>query len=346
MRIVLSIVVAAALAWAGYWFIGAQAVVRGVTTAQTRAEDAGLTLRFTPEINGFPNRFDLTLNDPAFRDPASGIGWQAAFLQLFALSYQPHKLIAVWPNAQTLWVDGREIAIASSDMRASAALRPLPSLPLEQLIFIAEGLQIGPEGAGLRMDTLRLALRDGASYEGGDGAGDGASYDLGAEILGLVPDPALTAPVLARLPEGAALPGRIERAHVEARVTLDRPLDRAALQLWTDRATPPRPQEIRLDRARLLWGGLEMIASGTLTLGAGGVLAGRIDTQTTGWQAIAPLAEAAGLIRPETAQTFANALQVLASLSQPPERLDLPLILQDGRISFGPLDLGPAPRLR
>lgn len=345
MRILLWVVVAAALAWAGYWFFGAQALTRALATAQTRAESAGLVLRLNPEVNGFPNRFDLTLTDPLFRDPASGIGWRAPFLQIFALSYQPHKVIAVWPGQQTLTADGREIAVTSSDMRASAAVRPLPSLPLEQVIFIAEGLHIGPEGGGLRMDTLRLALRDSTGSGAASDGADAASYDLGAEVLGLAPNPALTGPVLARLPEGAALPGRIARAHLQASVTLDRPLDRAALQRWTDRAAAPRPQVIELRSASLSWGDLKITASGRLTVGADGVLAGQIDTRTLGWRAIAPLAEATGLIRPEVSQTFANALKVLAEMSEPPDRLDLPLILQDGRMSFGPLDLGPAPRL-
>ena len=338
MRIVLWVLVAATLAWAGYWFIGARTVMRGVTVAQTRAEDAGLTLRFTPEVNGFPYRFDLTLSNPVFRDPASGVGWQAPFLQLFALSYQPHRVMAVWPDTQTLTVAGGQIAVASTDMRSSAALRPRPALPLDKVIFVAEGLRIGPEGAGLAVDTLRLALRDA-------GGGD-AIYVLGAEVLGLVPDPALRRPVLARMPEGTALPDRLDRVYLDARIALGRPLDRNALQNWTDRAEPPRLQDIRLRSARVVWGELEMAASGTLTVGTDGLLSGRIDTQTTGWQVITPLAVAAGLIRPEVAQTFTNALRVLADLSEPPARLDLPLILQDGRMSFGPLDLGPAPRLR
>lgn len=337
MRLLLWITVVAALAWAGYWFVGARAVTQGLTVVQTQAEDTGLTLRFTPEINGFPNRFDLTLTDPLFRDPASGIGWQAPFLQLFMLSYQPHRLIAVWPDTQTLTVGGQQIAITSTDMRASAALRPRPSLPLDQVIFIAQALRIGPEGAGLGLDTLRLALRD---------AGGDAGYDLGAEVLGLAPDPALLGAVLASLPQGTALPDRLDRLHLDARVALDRLLDRIALQRWTDRAEAPRLTEINLKEARLVWGGLEMTASGTLTVGTDGVLSGQIDTQTTGWQVITPLAVAGGLVRPEVAETFANALRVLAGLSEPINRLDAPLILQDGRMSFGPLDLGPAPRLR
>lgn len=337
MRLLLWITVAAALGWAGYWFVGAQAVMRGLTAAQTSAKDTGLTLNFTPEINGFPNRFDLTLTDPQFRDPASGIGWQAPFLQLFMLSYQPHRVIAVWPDAQTLTVAGRQIAVASTDMRASVALRPRASLPLDQMIFIAEGVRIGPGGEGPGLDTLRLALRD---------AGGDARYDLGAEVLGLAPDPVLMGPILARLPQGTTLPDRLDRLHLDARIRLDRPLDRAALQRWTDRADAPRLTAISLQSARLVWGRLEMTASGTLNVGADGVLSGQIDTQTTGWKVITPLAVAAGLIRPEVSETFANALRVLAGLSEPGDRLDAPLILQGGRMTFGPLDLGPAPRLR
>jgi len=54
---------------------------------------------------------------------------------------------------------------------------------------------------------------------------------------------------------------------------------------------------------------------------------------------------AAGLIKPEVAPTWVNVFALLAAQTGDPEDLDLPLVFAKGRMSLGPLPLGPAPRM-
>jgi hypothetical protein len=56
------------------------------------------------------------------------------------------------------------------------------------------------------------------------------------------------------------------------------------------------------------------------------------------------LGVALGLIRPETAPTVERAGESLARIGGNAEVLTLPLVFAGGRMSLGPIPLGPAPR--
>jgi hypothetical protein len=74
----------------------------------------------TIETRGFPSRFDTTINTLELADPRTGWAWSAPFFQVFALSYKPNHIIAVWPNEQTIATPLARANITAEDMRASA----------------------------------------------------------------------------------------------------------------------------------------------------------------------------------------------------------------------------------
>lgn len=78
MRVILWLGLGLGVAWGGYWFVGSRAVEFQVTAIIADARNQGFEATTSAiSVAGFPNRFDLTLTDPHFRDPASGWGWQA-----------------------------------------------------------------------------------------------------------------------------------------------------------------------------------------------------------------------------------------------------------------------------
>lgn len=338
MRILLALMMLASALWGGYWFVGSRALIHRINAAQAKAQAAGLTAEFDADVMGFPNRFDLTLNNPILKDPASGVGWRAPFFQLFALSYQPHKMIAVWPHRQVVTTGFEDITVSSNDMRASFAVRPTTALPLDRAIFVAENLTLAAGSNAAGMKTLRLALRAVDDQP--------STYDLGAEITGFRPDPRYLAAILAGLPANQPMPDTIDTLHLDGLLGLDHPLDRFAAQDAARNRALPAPRSFTIRNARLIWGNLDMTATGTLAIGPDGQLSGRIDMRATGWQVLPSLATAAGLISADVAPTYANALQMLAGLSPPFDRVEVPLTLSDGQMRLGPLPLGPAPRLR
>jgi hypothetical protein len=58
-----------------------------------------------------------------------------------------------------------------------------------------------------------------------------------------------------------------------------------------------------------------------------------------------PVLVAAGLITADAAPTVTRALELLVQQGNDPSVLTLPLAFQQGRMSLGPLPLGPAPFL-
>jgi hypothetical protein len=63
------------------------------------------------------------------------------------------------------------------------------------------------------------------------------------------------------------------------------------------------------------------------------------------WRRLLEMAVGTGLIAEVIHPTLERALELMAGLNGPPDTLDAPLTFQSGFVSFGPIPLGPAPRL-
>ncbi|HSG55364.1 MAG TPA: DUF2125 domain-containing protein, partial [Paracoccaceae bacterium] len=85
--------------------------------------------------------------------------------------------------------------------------------------------------------------------------------------------------------------------------------------------------------------------TGLLDVAPDGEVSGRIDLKAVNWRRMLEIARATGLVPQATAQTYENALEILAGLSGDPDTLDLPVTFRNGRFSVGPIPFGPAPRL-
>ena len=128
MRKLLWLVLIAAFAWSAYWFIGARTSERAMIGWLEDRRAEGWQVEYSDlSLRGYPNRFDTTLTDLVLTDPETGVSWRAPFFQIFALSYQPKHLIAVWPNEQTIATPYQTISITSEKMSASLVIDELGS---------------------------------------------------------------------------------------------------------------------------------------------------------------------------------------------------------------------------
>jgi hypothetical protein len=91
------------------------------------------------------------------------------------------------------------------------------------------------------------------------------------------------------------------------------------------------------------WGQLAATAKGVIEADGNGFAAGNVTVEVTNWDRLPAILVAAGLVKPEVAPTIARGMQALASQTPELTVLSLTLVLQDGRMSFGPFPLGPAP---
>ena len=119
MRLLLAVIVIAALGWSAYWVIGQRGLEQGLADwFEARRAEGWVAETSDLRVRGFPNRFDTGFSDLLLADPETGLAWEAPYFQLSALSYRPNHVIAVWPEEQR-----------SRPRRRNSALRPATCAP-------------------------------------------------------------------------------------------------------------------------------------------------------------------------------------------------------------------------
>ena len=333
LRFLTTVIIIAAAAWAGYWFIGQTGVQTGFTKwfEQRRAE--GWMADYTDlTVQGFPNRFDTVITGLTLADPDTGLAWNAPQFQINALSYRPNHVIAVWPATQRLSTPLEKYSVESNDMRASLVLDRSTALTVQRTTLTAEQLAIRPEAEGeaTSVQALRLAA-DHVPLK------NLATYRLGLAADGLAPALSWRDSVdpTGRLPE------TFDALSMDMTVTFDKPWDRTAIE---DARPQPRQIDIRLAEAR--WGQLELQVAGEMEVDSTGHPTGDIMIKARNWRDILELAVNAGAMPKGMADTVGDGLGLIAQMAGNPTTLDIPLGLRNGRVFLGPVPIGPAPNLR
>lgn len=327
MRALTAVVVILAAIWGGYWFVGSSALENGADGWFQAQNDAGMiATRDNLNVAGFPNRFDLTVEGLHLADPATGVGWRAPLLRLFSLSYTPWHWIAALPPTQVIELPEETLTITSTDLRGSLVLVPGTALALDRIAVTGEAVAVSSSlGWTLGAKSLALHTRQDVAAH---------AHEVDLAITDFAPDPALVAAL-----GGRGLPAVMEAVHLNAVLGFSAPLDRFAAE------TRPSLTSLSIKEGLIRWGGIAVHASGSIAPDANGTAAGRIDLRIEDWRSVLAVAQAMGLVTPEVAPTWEKALGLLAQQSGNPDVLDLPLTMQDGRMSLGFLPLGPAPRL-
>ena len=320
------VVLVLGIVWGGYWVAGSIALQKGAEAWFAGQVADGRTATASKiEVHGFPNRFDLTVTDVHLADPVSGFGWDAPFAQVFSMTWKPWHLIAALPNTQTITLPDQQIGLASTKMQGSLKLVPGTALALDSVVVDGVDL-VATSSLGWVLAAARaeLATRQDVSVSNG--------HEVNLTVTGLVPDAALMA--------GAGdLPTTIETAQIDLVAGFTAPIDRFA------GAAKPQLAALTLKDGQVRWGDLVITVKGAVVADADGLAEGRVDIHIENWRKLLPPAVAIGLIKAEVAPTVENMMQMLAQQSGDGTTLDLPLVMKAGRMSLGPIPLGPAPRM-
>lgn len=317
MRILLALAISATLGWGGYWFAGSRTLDAAVS-ATLQGNPAFSVQSY--EVRGFPNRFDLTLTEP--RLTMEGLEWRAPFVQLFALTYRPHHLIAVFPHDQGFVLNGVAGTLTTTDLRASLVMRAETSLPLERVVMVAQGPALAFDGQTHRADAVRFATR----------ALSATRHELALEAEVLFPDPAF----VALLDPSGQLPRRLDVLRLLAEVDVTRPLDRALLD-----GQGVAVSDLALTGLRAAWDGVDIDITGRLSADAQGRATGDVLVTVTGWEALLAQLQAAGT---EVPTMFTSALRAMAD-PDTPERVEIPLRVRAGMVQLGAFSLLELPPL-
>ena len=342
MRKLLFLMVALVALWSGYWFVGSNAVRDGVNKWFADAAAQGLVAENTGvTVAGYPNRFDLTVEGLHLAGLDETVGWEAPFVQVFAMTWKPWHIIAAFPPEQQVFIPDQVVTLGSEGLRASVRAKPALELPLAAVILETNRLT-ARSTAGWTVAAGRSAASISADEEV-PGAGDAANtYVLSLDAAEVTPDPGFLARVKAvTIPDlpPSDLPGMMDQLRSSVFLTLSAPLDRHAGQ------AKPYLTKVEISQLAFGWGKLALTAKGLVEADDQGFAAGEITVEVTNWDRLPALLVAAGAVKPEMAPTIARGMQALASQSSDLAVLTLTLKLTDGQMSFGPFPLGPAPRM-
>ena len=321
-----------ALIWGGFWLAGSYGAKTGFTAwFEDRRADGWVAEYDDLSVSGFPNRIDTTFTNITLADPETGVAWEAPFFQLFALTYKPHHLIAVWPNEQTLAVPTEKLSLKSEDMRASLVLEPGTDLALDRInididkLAVTSSLDWTLTAAGIDLALLRQPSPD---------ATPNAAYRLALRATDLAP------PAAFLIPSEIDLPRTFEVFQADLEATFDRPWDLSAIE-----DSRPQPTKLDLKRADIVWGDIKFNAAGQVSVDSLGYPTGDITIRLVNWKDMIAVARESDRISPAVIDAAEQALTFVAGLSGNRNQLDIPLTFKGGTTRFGPIPLGPAPRL-
>jgi hypothetical protein len=330
MRKLLYLPVVLALLWAGYWVIGALAMDRAVSGwLAARESDGWVANASDVSITGFPSRFVTTVSDIELADPGTGVAWSAPEFRFESRSIRPNEITAIWPEVQTYASPFERVEVTSERMQGQVAFAPNTALALR-------ASDIALQGVTLRSNLGWEAYLDSGTLTtaGSDLADD--AHDIAFEATGL----RLADTTRRRLDPARLMPGEIDLLSLNAWVDFDAPWDRRAIE-----AARPQVEAIEIADLRATWGNLDLRAAGGVTVDEAGLPTGEIVVKATNWREMLAIAEASGVVPSGLVPTIDRGLSLLARLSGPPETLDAPLSFGNGRVSLGPVPLGPAPRI-
>lgn len=327
MRALIWIVLAATAIWTGYWWVGASQIESGVK-AWIAAQPPGVVSASSVEVEGIPNRFDLTVSDVVVADPAHGVTVSSPFLQVFAMTWKPWHVIAALPSGQVITLPDQKVTLSSENLRASVQVRPSTALALNELVGEAAGVTLTSDaGWAMAINTALVSMAEDATRAN--------SYRLGLRVREIAPDAAVLQALAA-----TDLPDLVDEVFLDADAVLTAALDRNAGQ------TKPQLSALQISEARVTWGALRFSAKGSLTAGPDGLAAGEIALRIEGWKRLPPILVALGLVKPDVAPTVERMLGIVAQQGGDLEVLQIKLVCKDGRMVLGPLPLGDAPRMR
>lgn len=302
MRAILGVVIAAALLWVGYWFWGAAAVK---TRTQAWMSEQGAMGDIS--VIGFPNRFDLTVTNPALQ--RDGIGYSAPFVQVFAMTWKPWHLIAAFAPKQEITILDQTLTVTSPHLLSSVVMHPQGGFAVQELRL--DGTTLGLTSTEWHIDAAHVTA-----------AIDLKTDPLSPRFGGRLTEFTTPVPV-------AGLQDLIELASFDANLLLDTPLDAGA--------TGQSVLGIDLQDARLNWGDFSLMAKGRLAPDVQGMVSGRINLTLTGANHLPQILVALGLIAPDQTTNLAKGLAVMGGGGQ------FTVILSGGAIRIGPIPLGAAP---
>lgn len=329
MRALIAITLVLAALWSGYWYVGSTAKQEVIENWLAERRSDGWRADYDSfEVVGFPNRFDSRFTNLDLYDPLSELGWKAPIFDILALSYQPNHIIAVFANRQTIDTRFESLSVSSDDMRASVVFEPDTKLAVDRIRLQTHKFSVNSSlGWQMLASSFDLATRQSTNED--------FAHDVVLDARRVTPTRAFRD----GLDPKGTLPTVIETMFIDMTLGFDAPWDRVAIETGA-----PEITGIDIKKMNLVWGELGLGAHGKLDVALSGLISGTLTLEIRNWREVLDLFETAGAFDPRTADTIRKALTLMTSVTADPANLQVPLVMENGRMSLGPVPLGGAPR--
>lgn len=291
----ISVFVVLIAAYTVYWFIARGEIEAGLDNWIETQRQLGVDISYAEkEVRGFPYRFALDVDQPAYHDPNAGVMWRGERLELVMQPWNYRHAIAKAPGRNEIEVSGTS-ATAVIDKKSAASFRWDDAgltdfgltLNLAEIISQEADLSFSKFHANYRIDaeTVRLGV---------DWSGISLSPELlaGQDFAFLGPD----------LQDG--------RMRIQ--------LDGFGHERLDGKSTE---RGVELAQVRLIWGPLKLGAKGRFDVTPNGLLDGPIQIRLDDAEGLSAAIEEAQLGQPQIGLIVA----AIGSASQDGEFLSLPI---------------------
>ena len=311
MKKLLFVIVAAALAWSGYWFFQANALKTAIDDWKAREIAAGRDVSYSDvTVAGFPNRLDTTFTDLVIANPDTGWSWSAPQFQILRMVYSDRQMIFAFPNSQQITNGSNNWTITSERLLASFRRDGDDAL----IRFIAEAPFLNIESS------------------------DGTSTALAAVNFAI--EQTDVEPGLYRAILSADAAARSDEATVDGLTAQSELRFAAPLTPGKDR---PTIQQINLKSAEYGLGDTRITLDGEFDVDKRGRLTGDLAFETENWRALLEQAQDEWGLGRDGVRFLNDVLTLVASLQGNRDQLNVKLRLNKGVVSLGPLPVGQIP---
>ena len=319
MRKLVGLAIVACLFWIG----GTVLVTRAVSAVidDRRANGFDITADQSPNLS--PALMGTRLSALSARHTGGLMTLTADDIVIALRSFAPTTARVILNGATTFDGPTGSVAVTQGTLTGDMRVGLKPSAPV-RMINLTSG------AVGLSGDTMLTGwgALDAQAQEDTAGA-----YDIGAQWQDIALSPAILKQID---PSGATVPATIQSVSVDGRVTFDG-------SIALNDTDPRYMTKLTLADATVTWGGVQMMASGELTIDAAGIPQGVITVDIKGAAQVIDLMVATGAIDPAVS---ANYRTLITSMQRPDGTLSLPIGFRSGRMSVGFIPLGPAPVFR
>lgn len=310
------------LGWSGFWWLASSRVQQVIDEVIAREAAAGRQWTCpNRSVGGFPFRFEVTCREPTFTQ-AAGAGGSLGQARFVAQAYQPNHVIGEFAGPLRVREAGGSSAeinwtTARGSLRTSSGKLARFDLEIDAPTFTVTPVAgLATQGSARRFEIHARGILENAPP---------GRYDISARLQKLA-----YAPLDDVLANREPLDLLIDTTVLNLTTIL--PGDRiGTLEAWRG-----NNGVFKLENLSILKGPLKFDARGDLSLDDGRRPAGRIDVNLVGADAV---------MRRFNLMPRGAAGNVLGAIFGGNGAIKLPLTLQNGRASLGPIPLGPVPAL-